>query len=49
MWGLVLARVLTVPALVLPFELLPASYVFVVVIPVVDFVFLLPLLIAGVG
>lgn len=43
------AGVLTLPTFVLPFELLPASFVLLVVVPLVDFLLLLPLLIAGLG
>lgn len=50
MWGLShLLQVLTVPAPVLPSELLPASFVFPVLVPLIYLVLLLPLFIAGPG
>lgn len=44
-----LLQVLTVPAPVLPSELLPASSIFPVLVPLVYLVLLLPLFIAGPG
>lgn len=44
-----LLQVLTMPAPVLPSELLPASFISLIIIPLVNLVFLLPFFIAGPG
>lgn len=44
-----LLQVLTVPTPVLPSELLPAAWLFLILVPLVNLVLLLPLLVAGMG